>query len=55
MEEEYSRSKQHNLIMRYMRMQKMIYELVQVEREYWLMVDIPPQAISETPQEYAIR
>ncbi|KAL7071072.1 hypothetical protein ACQ4LE_009968 [Meloidogyne hapla] len=55
MEEEYSKSKQHNLIMRYMRMQKMIYELVQVEREYWLMVDIPPQAISETPQEYAIR
>uniref|UniRef100_A0A915P9L6 Uncharacterized protein n=1 Tax=Meloidogyne floridensis TaxID=298350 RepID=A0A915P9L6_9BILA len=52
MEEEYSKSKQHNLIMRYMRMQKMI---VQVEREYWLMVDIPPQAISETPQEYAIR
>ncbi|KAF7631075.1 hypothetical protein Mgra_00008665 [Meloidogyne graminicola] len=55
MENEYLKSKQHNLIIRYMRMQKMIYELIQVEREYWLMVDIPAQAISETPQEYALR
>uniref|UniRef100_A0A915M9K4 Uncharacterized protein n=1 Tax=Meloidogyne javanica TaxID=6303 RepID=A0A915M9K4_MELJA len=55
MKEEYSKSKKQNLIGRYINMQRMIYNLIQVERQYWQMYDIPTQAISETPFDYVIR
>jgi hypothetical protein len=55
MAEEYAQSKQQNLLMRYTHMQKMIHEVVQLERQYWQMIDIPAQAISETPQAYVLR
>jgi len=55
MKEEYNKSKKQNLIGRYINMQRMIYNLIQVERQYWQMYDIPTQAISETPFDYVIR
>uniref|UniRef100_A0A1I8B302 Uncharacterized protein n=1 Tax=Meloidogyne hapla TaxID=6305 RepID=A0A1I8B302_MELHA len=55
MKEEYIKSKKQNLIGRYLNMQRMIFNLIQVERQYWQMYDIPTQAISETPFDYVIR
>lgn len=55
MQEEYAQSKQQNLLVRYTHMQKIIHEVIQLERQYWQLIDIPAQAISETPQAYVLR
>ncbi|KAF7635191.1 hypothetical protein Mgra_00005305, partial [Meloidogyne graminicola] len=55
MREEYIKSKKQNLISRYLNMQRMIFNLIQVEGQYWKMYELPIQSISETPFAYVLR
>uniref|UniRef100_A0A915DDY2 Uncharacterized protein n=1 Tax=Ditylenchus dipsaci TaxID=166011 RepID=A0A915DDY2_9BILA len=55
MQDEYLESKEHNLFMRYSRLQHMIQEVVLLEQQYWQLIDIPQQEISETPNAYVLR
>jgi len=55
MQDEYLESKEHNLFMRYSQMQQMIHEVVLLENQYWQLLDIPQQEISETPNAYVLR
>jgi len=55
MQDEYLLSKDNNFFMRYARMQAMIHEVIRLEKQYWQLVDIPPQEISESPNAYVLK
>ncbi|KAI1715610.1 hypothetical protein DdX_07931 [Ditylenchus destructor] len=56
LQDEYLESKEHkNLLTRYTQMQHMIHEVVLLEKQYWQLIDIPQQEISETPNAYVLR
>ena len=50
--EAYAESKEHNVFHRYAEMRSMIHEVVLLEKQYWQLIDIPKQEVSETPTEY---
>ncbi|KAH7678302.1 Protein F59B8.1 a, partial [Aphelenchoides avenae] len=55
MQEDYMQSKEHNIFMRYSHMQQMIHEVTLLEKQYWQLIDIPMQDMSETPTAYVQR
>ncbi|TMS38375.1 hypothetical protein L596_005114 [Steinernema carpocapsae] len=55
MQDDYLLSREKNVFLRYMRMQHMICEVIILEKQYWQLLDIPMQEISETPNDYVIR
>uniref|UniRef100_A0AC34QTK9 Uncharacterized protein n=1 Tax=Panagrolaimus sp. JU765 TaxID=591449 RepID=A0AC34QTK9_9BILA len=52
MQDEYLQSKDNNVFMRYSRMQHMIHEVIRLEKQYWQLLDLPAQEISESPNSY---
>ncbi|KAI6187194.1 hypothetical protein M3Y98_00215800 [Aphelenchoides besseyi] len=55
MQDDYMESKERNILVRYSHMQKMVHEVVLLEKQYWQLIDIPNQDISETPNCYVLR
>uniref|UniRef100_A0A7E4UZB7 GED domain-containing protein n=1 Tax=Panagrellus redivivus TaxID=6233 RepID=A0A7E4UZB7_PANRE len=55
LQDEYLQSKDNNVFMRYSRMQHMIHEVILLEKQYWQLVDIPAQEISESPNAYVFK
>ncbi|KAK0398772.1 hypothetical protein QR680_002748 [Steinernema hermaphroditum] len=55
MQDDYLLSREKNLFVRYLRMQHMICEVIILEKQYWQLLDLPTQEISEAPNDYVIR
>ncbi|KAI6221838.1 hypothetical protein M3Y99_01530400 [Aphelenchoides fujianensis] len=55
MQDDYLESKERNVFVRYGHMQAMVHEVVLLEKQYWSLIDLPAQDISETPNCYVLR
>uniref|UniRef100_A0AC35FLD9 Uncharacterized protein n=1 Tax=Panagrolaimus sp. PS1159 TaxID=55785 RepID=A0AC35FLD9_9BILA len=55
MQDEYLQSKDNNVFLRYNNMKHMIHEVILLEKQYWQLVDIPPQEVSESPNTYVLK
>ncbi|VDL63670.1 unnamed protein product [Nippostrongylus brasiliensis] len=55
LQEDYLKSKSMNPIMRYMKLQQSVREVVIIEKQYWKLLDIPNQDGSEDSNEYVVR
>ncbi|KAK5965934.1 hypothetical protein GCK32_004791 [Trichostrongylus colubriformis] len=55
LQDDYLKSKGMNPIVRYMRLQQSVREVVVMEKQYWKLLDLPNQEGSEDSNEYVVR
>ncbi|CAJ0602982.1 unnamed protein product [Cylicocyclus nassatus] len=55
LQEDYLKSKEANPIMRYMKLQQSVREVVIMEKQYWKLLDIPAQDGAEESNDYVVR
>ncbi|XGW28537.1 hypothetical protein V3C99_008369 [Haemonchus contortus] len=55
LQEDYLKSKGTNPIVRYMRLQQSVRDVVIMEKQYWKLLDLPNQEGAEDPNDYVVR
>ena len=55
MGDEYVMSKEANAMTRYASLKSMVKKVVVLEKQYWLLVDVPKQLLKESPHDYVNR
>ncbi|KJH48515.1 hypothetical protein DICVIV_05365 [Dictyocaulus viviparus] len=55
LQEDYLKSKDSNPIMRYMKLQQSVRDVIMVEKQYWKQIDLPSQDATEETNEYVAR
>ncbi|RCN30130.1 hypothetical protein ANCCAN_24100 [Ancylostoma caninum] len=55
LQEDYLKSKDANPIMRYMKLQQSVRDVVIMEKQYWKLLDLPSQDGAEDSNDYVVR
>ncbi|VDM61121.1 unnamed protein product [Angiostrongylus costaricensis] len=55
LQEDYLQSKAANPIMRYMKLQQSVRDVIIIEKQYWKLVDLPKQNGAEESNDYVVR
>ncbi|KHJ86965.1 hypothetical protein OESDEN_13270, partial [Oesophagostomum dentatum] len=55
LQEDYLKSKEANPIMRYMKLQQSVREVIVMEKQYWKLLDLPNQDGAEDSNDYVVR